>query len=305
MLSALVLGLMLAGLGILAQALLSTGVTPGPGLFLRLVVASLGAAAAVAVPLAALVGAASGARRVREEGAWLALQSLGTGPRALMRAALPVAVGAGLAYAVVSHLAEPAARALLRDTRSATVAAVRPREGHTASLGPWAVSVQDGRLFFSDGLRVGEAAAWALVPAAAGVVLVLERGELSPWERGATLSFERLTLPIRLPGSEGRVAVAERSSLALMGRTLSAYERWILWKRTLLPVFLVPMVLALVRGGLSDRPLGLVIGAGVLGLWGGVRGLDQAVGTLGPVLAAGILGSFGVLLALWARRAVP
>ncbi len=298
----LALGLLIAGLGLLAQALVTTGVSPGPGLFVQLALASLGSAGAVAWPLAALAGAALGARRLRDEGAWLALQSLGVGPRALTRAALPFALCAGAGSGVVTHLAEPAARAGLRDSRAATVAAVEPREGQTLQLGPWSVAVQDERIYFTDGGRAGEAEGWALRPAAAGVVMELEAGRIEAWDRSTSLSFERLSLPIRLPGTEGRIAPAERGTPDLWRRAHSPYERWILWKRTVLPTLLVPLVLASLRGGVSSWPLGGVVGGGVLGLWGSVRLLDQLAGAIGPALPSALLLIFGLLAAWWAAR---
>jgi lipopolysaccharide export LptBFGC system permease protein LptF len=294
----------IAGLGGFAQALLQAAVVPDPDLLVRMGVAALGAGAGIAVPVGVLAGVATGARRMREEGAVLALSAAGAGPAAILPAVVVVAaIGAG-AWAGVGHFGEPAARAGLREARVAAAARVRPLEGRTLRVGPWAVAVDGGVLHFAGDEWIGTATSWALSPAQAGVVAVLGGVEA----RSADARVRMATLEVPLPVSHGgKVSPAERTTPDLarqiavsaeLGR--DRYERWILWKRTLLPACLLPLAAAAAALGLGRLPIVAAVGAIAGTWWGVVRVCDQSIGALGPAGAAAVV--LGMALA-WAGAA--
>lgn len=296
----------LAGLAGLGQALVLVGVVPGPALVVRLAWGAGLASLAVALPAAALGGVASGLRQLRDEGAWLGLATLGVPGRAL---AVPLAgwlAGAAAVYAGVCHVAEPVGRAALRDARASAAAEIRPAEGETVAIGAWSVAREGERLLFAGDGWFGEAQAWSLEPAEGAVVARLEGVTLREPARGTSATVASLVLPVPL-GAGPRVGIGERTTATLLpslGPTASAYERWVLWKRTLLPVGLAVLGLALVPPAIGGRapPLALAAGA-MFAFWGGIRVLDQSVATLGPAAAAGIAlaAVLGVLGWAWAR----
>lgn len=288
---------LLAGLGGFAQAVLASAVVPDADLLARMGGAAIAAALGLAVPLGVLLGVAGGLARLREEGAWLGLRAAGLGGGALVG---PVAAVLGVGVAAwlgVAHFVEPHARAALRDARVAAAVRVSPVEGRTLDVGDWSVSVDGGRLRFAGGEHVGSAARWSISPAQAGVLVRLEDGELRDVVTGAFGTFATLDAPLAL-GRAGKVHVSERATPDLLGQLATsaalgrdAYERWILWKRTLLPLALWPLGLAALPLVLGRRaPVAAVVGAQALTLWGAVRLADQAIGALGPPGAAVVTG---------------
>lgn len=307
MLGALAWGVL--ALGGLGQALLTTAVAPDLDLLGRLVLGAGGAALGLAVPLGGLAGVAAGARKLAEEGAWLGLRSMGVGGRALIGP-----VGGGLlvvtaAWLGVTHYAEPAARAALREARVDAAVRVAPVEGRTVRLGPWSAAVEDGRLRFAGEGWLGEAAAWEVRPAAAGVVVALHEGEVRSTDGATRARFASLEAPVPLVGTTGKVHASERTTpelraqvaiSAALGR--DAYERWILWKRSVLPACLVPLGLGVLPFALRRRgPVAALVGAQALTVWGVVRIADQSVQSIGPAAAsvATLAAALGWLFAGW------
>lgn len=283
------LALVLLGLAGLGQALLTSSIAPGPALLSRLALGVLGSVVPLALAVGALAGVAGGVARLREERALLGLQAAGLGPKRLAAlcgaAALPVA----LAYGACTHFLEPMARALVRDTRVAAAAAVVPREGRPVRLGTWWAALEAGELVFTDGARTGRAETWAWSPRAGGVLAELGGVELRLDNTAAHLDTLALPVPV---ANRGKVHVSERTTpdlrdqlvfSAALGR--DGAERWLLWKRTLLPLSLVPMAVA--AGGFARRRApGLVVGGLLLGGWVGIRLLDAELTWLGPFLAS-------------------
>jgi hypothetical protein len=264
-------------------------VVPDLDLLGRMAVGAGGAAAGLAVPLGALGGVLAGSRRMADERAWLGLRTLGISARHLVLPATGLLFAAALAWGAVAHFGEPYARATLRDARVAAAVRVVPVEGRTVTLGSWAASVEGGRLRFAGGDWLGVADQWSVRPAAAGVIVSLTGGELRSADGATRARFSTLEMPIPLAAG-GKVQAAERTTpdllrqiavSAALGR--DAYERWILWKRSLLPLCLLPLGFAGLRLGLASRVPILALGAAeVLTLWGAVRVADQAIGRLGP-----------------------
>jgi hypothetical protein len=102
-----------------------------------------------------------------------------------------------------------------------------------------------------------------------------------------------VALPVPVDG-RGRTHAAERTTpdllrqlrvSAALGR--DGYERWLLWKRTLLPLALGPLAVA--AAGFARR---FRVGPVVCGLlftsWVGVRILDGQTSTLSPALASAL-----------------
>lgn len=289
-------------IGGLGQALLQSAVVPDLDLLGRMALGAGGVAAGLAVPLGALGGVVGGARRLAEERAWLGLRTLGFSGRHLVPAsALLLGVGAGI-WLGISHFGEPNARAALRDARVEAAVRVVPVEGRTVTLGSWAASVDGEKLRFAGGDWLGEAETWSIRPAVAGVVVRLEGTDLQSVDGATRARIETLEMPIPLAAG-GKVQAAERTTpdlqrqiavSAALGR--DAYERWILWKRSLLPLCVLPLGLGGLRLGLGSRVSVLgIVGGQVLTLWGAVRVADQAISSLGPVVAAALVGSVAVL----------
>lgn len=300
---------LLGGLGTFAQAVLTLAVVPDLDLLVRLGGAALLAASGLALPAGALAGLAVGARRLAEGGAWVGLASLGVGGRHLVPGAVAWALLWGAAWAASGHLGEPLARAALRDGRAAAAARVAPAEGRTVALGPWAVAVDDGRLHFAGGDWVGTAERWRLEPALGAAVARLEGVEARSLG-GERARAARVVVPIPVDGAPGRPHVSELPTPALRDRIAvsaalgrDAYERWILHKRSLLPVLVLPLVLASLAGGLGGvRPAaprpglpGWLAGQ-ALTVWGGMRVCDQAIDDLGPW---GATAALSLAVAAW------
>jgi lipopolysaccharide export LptBFGC system permease protein LptF len=300
-----------AALGGLGQALLLSAVVPDLDLLGRMALASVGTALGLALPVGGLAGVAGGMRRLRDEGAWLGLRSLGVSGFAVAVPTAAFLLCVTLLWLGISHVAEPEARAALREARVDAAVRVVPVEGRTVRVGTWAAAVEGGVLHFAGGEWLGTARSWAVRPGLTGVVVHLADGELRAADGAVRARFTTLDMPVALAGTAGKVHVSERTTpellrqiavSAALGR--DAYERWILWKRTLLPVCLLPIGLAAVPLGLVRRrrwPLVVVVGAQVLTLWGVVRVADQWVGSFGVGGAAGVtLGAAVVwLVAAW------
>jgi lipopolysaccharide export LptBFGC system permease protein LptF len=284
----LALGLLtLAGLG---QALLATSATPPPALLLRLTLAAAGSVASLALGVAALAGAASAAARLAEDRALIGLSTLGVRGSALAPLfvvfALPFAAG----QLALHHAGEPLARAALRDARAETVASVRPRDHEAVRLGAWWVARAGDGLAFTDGAMTGVARSASLEPRAGGVLATLGDVELR-FADGTAAHTDRAELPVPVAG-RGKPHPSERTTpdlqrqiatSATLGR--DTYERWLLWKRTLLPAALLALTAA--AGGLARRwPAGPVTGALLAGAWVLARLLDTAVLTVGVPLAS-------------------
>lgn len=294
--------LMLLGIGTLAQALLQSAVVPDPDLLLRMAGASIGIAAPLAVLVGAIAGAAAGGRALRDDGAVLAVASLGVSPWRLHG----VAAGFGLVAALVlfgaGHGAEPLARATFRDARVQAAVRVDPVEGRTLQLGAWAVAVEGGRLHFAGDGGIGSAERWALEPARAGLVARLAGVVVRAPDRAWMAAADTLVLPVVLPGTSGKVHVTERSTPDLVAQLRAhpgdRYEEWILWKRSVLPAALVLLVVGAFGFGLGRRlPVPGSVGIAAIGLWAVVRVCDQGIGTMGVNVATAIVLG---LAAVWA-----
>lgn len=300
---------LLAGLGTFAQAVLTLALVPDPAALLHLGGASALVALGLALPAAGLAGLAAGARRLAEEGGWLGLGTVGLAGRHLLGAAVVWAILAGSGWAALTHVGEPLARAALRDGRAQAVARFSPLPGRTVALGPYAVGLDGQALVFAGGEWHGRAERWALDPARGAVVARLGGVEATRLD-GTRVRAEALVVPIPIGGGGGR-HVGELATAELRARLVEsdrlgrgAYERWILWKRTLLPVLLgcfvaggLPPALGPRRPGARRLPLSMLVGAQLLSLWGATRVVDQAVPAIGPSGAA--LG-LGAVAAAWA-----
>lgn len=293
--------LSIAGLG---QALLATSAAPGARLLGQLALAVLGSTAGLALGVACLAGAAGAVARLREEGALLALAAAGLPPRRLAWLSLGLALPLALASLVVSHEAEPRARALVRDTRALVAASVAPAEGETVRLGSWWMGVSGGRLHFTDGEARGSAGRWSIQPRAGGVLVELDDARLVTG--GLRASAASLALPVGLRGAKVHVSELATGELsrqltrsALLGR--DGYERWILHKRSWLPATLP--LLAVAVAGLARR---LAPGAAVAGAlfvaWTLVRVLDGTAGPAEPWLSGVLLLGAALAAAVSAWR---
>jgi hypothetical protein len=302
----------LLSLAALGQAVLSASLVPDPDLLGAMAAASLGVSLALALPLGVLGGIAAGYRRLREEGAVLALGTLGAAPTALAAPVIPAAALTGILWAMTLHFIEPSSRASLRDARVLAAARASPAPGHALQLGDWSLAAVGGELRFAGQDWVGMARTWSLAPARGGggevgVVARLRDGRARRVDGEAALTFAELTVPITLPGIS-RVHAAERPTPELVDhlrRTTDwarAYETWILWKRTLLPALLPVLAWAAAGHGLSRRPLLAGAGGLVLALWVTIRLADQAIRLVQPGGAAALVVAVAALGAATAWR---
>ncbi len=303
------LALLLGSLGLFAQALLLTAVVPDPALVAQLYVGSSGMILGIALTVGTLVGTVTGLRRMQEEGAWLGLQSLGiSGFQLVFPLLVPLGVMTLLQLGA-AHGIEPAARRVLREARVEAASQIRPVEGRPLRMGPWSVVLQGGMLYFAGESLHGHAAAWRLEPEREGLRVVLGEGELTDWEGTMGAHFSSLATSIVLPRSNGPQA-AEKSSGRLMEdlkkkadpRRHQA-ERWLLWKRTLLPVGSLLLSLGAVPMALGRQPITLVIGGLLLPFWVTVRFLDTMVSRGGVELSSGCLmvGCLFFVASSWGR----
>lgn len=284
--------LLLGGLGTFAQIILSASVMPGPLLLGQLALCAFACALPLCLPIASLLGVLSGLRRLQLEGAWLGLRGLGYSGLQAAGATLPLLLPLCLLSLGMGHLGEPLARAALRDARVAAAAQWVPIPGQTLHLGPWATALDGGRLHFAGQGIVGAAPEWELIPHLSGIEVILSHGELHAIDGSYAARFQRLTLPVNLPGSQGKVQVIERGSpelyLHLTSHKTDLYEWWLLYKRSLLPICTLIQGLAAVPWGLGKRPVPAVAGAMMVSNWVLVRILDQNIRSL-DLLPASIL----------------
>lgn len=295
--------LTLAGLG---QVLLLSSVSPPPWLLLRLMLGVAGSIAPLALAVGALAGMASGVARLREEHALLALAAAGLPPRQIALLASVLLLPVALVHAGLGHFAEPWARSWVRDTRAAAAASITPRADRPVRVGGWWAAVEGSNLVFTDGVATGRASSWAIRARQGGVFVELDDTELR-LASGETVRADHLAVPIPI-ANRGKVHVTERTTpdlirqldvSAVLGR--DTLERWLLWKRTLLPALLVPLGVA-AAGFARRRSPGPVVGALLLGGWVAVRLCDAGIEQLSaPFAALGLLLSAGVLGG-WAWR---
>lgn len=258
---------------------------------LLVVAGAVGSTAPLMIEVAMIAGPAAALAELRLDGSWLGLRSLGARGRDL---GIPVLLWSGglcLAALVSAHAVEPGARGWLRDARVEAAVGLRLDAGGSAAIGPWALSGQpDGGLRFAadaDGQQIVGSADTVEVEAARGAVTVrLGAGEAHTAGPGWQVRFASLTTALALSGGP-RVETVERSTPDLLRRALNPYERWILWKRTLLPVMLLPLALLGLPLG-ARLPAGVGVGALALGFWTLLR-LSDTLARTGPGLATAAL----------------
>jgi len=296
---------LLLGLGGLAQAILSVPVTPDVDLIAGMTVAALGMGLTLGVPVAALVGVLGGLRRLREDGAWLALRSLGLAPGALIAPATAFLAAGAVAWLVVTHAIEPESRAWMRRAAVDASARLTPVPGRHLAVGAWTVAVEGGALQFAGDAGIGSARTWSLDPAEAGVVARLGDVTLRSVDGASWARADSLDVPVALPGTGGRVHPSHRTTPALIAhldRRPDPYERWILWKRTLLPACLVLLGLGAVPPALGRRPIVALALAQAFTLWSAIRLADQFIAPLGLVGATALtLATAAAWLGTWWR----
>lgn len=271
---------------------------------LLVVAGAVGSTAPLMIEVAMIAGPAAAIAELRLDGSWLGLRSLGARGRDLGVPVLLWAGGLCLAALLTSHALEPLARGWLRDARVEAAVGLRLDAGGSAAIGPWALSGQpDGGLRFAaeaDGQQIVGSADTVQVEAARGAVTVrLGAGEARgvrpglpggqaaiPEEPRWQVRFASLTTALALSGGP-RVETVERSTAELLGRALNPYERWILWKRTLLPAVLLPLALLGLPLGARLRA-GVGVGVLALGFWTLLR-LSDTLARTGPGLASAAL----------------
>lgn len=307
----------LGGLGTFAQAILLTPVIPDLDLCLRLAGAATLATTSIAIPVGLLAGTYAGLRRLRDQGSWLALGTFGVSGRALSGPVLALALLGAVAWGWASHEAEPRARAWLRDLRVDAAVRVRPQAEQAVRLGDWNVATAGDSLVFAGADHVGTAARWRLDPAANAVVATLEDVDLRDWRGGGGAHIDRVVMPFGLSSAGAKIHASERTTPDLLRQLALSdalgrgdYERWLLWKRTLLPLCLVPLMLAALPLGLGSRKLGrrtlpvsALVTVQILSVWGTVRILDQRLAALDLTAAAAIVLTVAAAwpLVAWAR----
>ncbi len=316
----------LLGVASAAQIAPVTGVPPIPTLG-PMIGALLVASLPVAVPLGVLLGITGELRAARRDGRWEALAAMGRSPDRTLRS---LVLGAGFVAGVLvvgEHLAFPWARVVLADLRVEAAVALAP--GAALRLGDWTVtrdaaversSVEgDAPAAFRGGAAAGPGAVHAIAAGPTGVSVVsatsltlvphhggtdvrLGSGSLRRGEGAEAVTLRFDTLAAVLPGSGRGRPVDARPTGSFQPR--GPYETWIVLKRTLVPVLLVPLVVAAAALGVRGRAPSAWMAGGLVGsAWGLVRGLDGlvrdehlGVGVAGAVL----LGSAG--LAAWVGR---
>jgi lipopolysaccharide export LptBFGC system permease protein LptF len=291
---------LIIGLGLFSQAILGSAVVPEPRLLAKMLGATGMMGLFLGVMLGGVLGVLAGLRRLQEEGAWLGVMSLGVQGRQLV---FPVFLYLSLGAAVslyLAHFGDPAARAWLKESQVEAAVRLEPRPGQTLKLGPWsaAIETKDGPLFFAGQGIFGKAEQWAIFPAEAGVVVELQQGELWADDRTQGAAFEKLRVPVPLPGTRGKSHITELATPALVERIAfstslgrDGYERWILYKRSLIPLSMLGLGLAGIPIALQGKkPIPMIAGAILISFWGGMRVLDGLVGA-GSLLPwqAGIL----------------
>lgn len=284
--------LLLGSLALFAQALLLTAVVPDPPLVAQLYTGSVGIILGIALTVGTVVGTVVGLRRLADEGAWLGLQSLGvSGLQVLFPLLLPLGLMT-LAQLGVAHGLEPWSRQRLREARVAAAGQIRPVEGRPLRLGPWSVVLQGGTLYFAGQNLRGKATSWRMEPEREGLRMHLGEGEISAWDGTMGAHFSSLATSIPLP-KIGASPAAEKSTRRLHEELQKKAhperhqaERWLLWKRSLLPLGTLLLSVGAVPAALGRRPITLIIGSLLLPFWATVRILDATVATQGAAPAA-------------------
>ncbi|MSP54286.1 MAG: hypothetical protein EXR69_01565 [Myxococcales bacterium] len=267
-----------------------------------LVAAVIASSSTLALEVAVVAGPAAALAELRLDGSWLGLRSTGARGRDLLAPVTCWAFGLGIAALLSGHLLVPAGRVWLREAQIEAAAGLRLEDGRATVIGPWALASgpDDGQwpagLRFAGGagpdMVVGQAATVQLTRVRGAVRLDLGPGEVhqDPAPGAApewSVRFTSLETSLAI-GDGARVQVGERSTPDLLSRPLDAYETWILWKRSL-----VPMAAALLAG--VGLPLGGQVragaGVGVLGVlfWALLRLADAAAQAGSPLDAAVVL----------------
>lgn len=299
--------LLLLTAGALAQVLTVIQV-PSLHCAALLVAGALGHAATLAAEVALVAGPTAALAELRADGSWLGLRSVGTRGRDLL---LPVgawAAALGLVALVGGHVLDPAARRALRDARVEATVAVRLVPGETTSLGPWAVSGEGARTWFATDAGGDEVTGYAsdlrLQAAQGAAVVTLGPGEAHAANGEWSLRFGSLEAAIPVSGG-ARIEAGERPTATLLASKLDPYERWILWKRSLIPLALAPVAALGLPLGARLRP-GLGVGALGLLCWTALRLSDTAAHTataLGALLLLGpAIGALALGWATWRDR---
>lgn len=314
-LSLTVLGLVGASVLLLSGQLLGqSAVQPSlPGL-LAILFWALPSAAAVALPVGALVGTTSAGRSWREGGELRALEVSGLSSRQLLCPALALGLLLCFGEAFLTHHLEPHGRATIRRVLHAAIGDLTLRPGQPLSLGSTLLHARSVGPAGYEGLFV--ASGDTVIQAASGIVG--DAGTLQLQDGGVVgvapntywkLAFGSAALVLDVPTP--RVELVERpgpSLRALIGRTeadgrSAAYERLVLYKRTSLPLSLPLLAaLGLTLGLRGARPGPAAVGV-VLGWWTLTRLCDQSVQLLGPVWSAAVplLVLAAATAASWAR----
>ncbi|MEN9787213.1 MAG: hypothetical protein RLZZ299_2477, partial [Pseudomonadota bacterium] len=259
------------------------------------------AALGVAAPVGLYAAVATTGRRWAAGGAWHALRASGVSPGAVAADAALLAVAVAVPWSVAEHLAIPRARARLAD--SAVTLAV-PADGRAVAFGPaWLA-------------REGRAVRILLAPDDAGWTrLAASRGTVTPRPRGVALALEDVVIDradgvvLRAARAHGawhppvRRGAGERTTGTWRPR--DDHERWVVAKRTLVPVSACGWAPAALAAGVRARAPALLAAVACLGAgWAVVRGLDGAVraGALGvPGAGAVLLGVAGIAACVGVR----
>lgn len=305
--SAGVLAWLLLSLGAVGQAVVGASLAPSPILLARLLLGAAGTSVSLAIGLAALAGVAGGVGQLRDDRALLALSALGMGPGRLAAAAVAWSLPFVGAWLLSAHVLEPWARASVRDARVEAAASVVPTDMRTVHVGNWYFAVDAGRLRFTDGTVVGDAGGWSFTAHTGGVLVDLIDTNVVNDTMFVHADQAALPLPI---SRRGAVHVSERDTpdlirqiarSAALGR--AEYERWLLWKRTVLPLSLAPLAVGAAGYARRSAP-GVVVGAVLLGIWLAVRLLDAEILVLGVEGATVVFSFLCALLAMggWRRR---
>jgi hypothetical protein len=274
------------------------------------VLAATGTGASACVTLAALLGPLVAARRLVDGGEAAALEALGWGRAALVRAWIPVAVAAALVAAAAGLGVEPAAwRAVhgLKGSPAAAAAAWARLEGGEVAVLPdgGAVVVRDGALRFRGGDGAWSGVGAAIRPAPAG------------WDFGPTDAiaadgsrWRADALRLRLDGPAAARWQAAPSSPwaaswgALLARSDEPRARRVLHRRVALVAAVLPLGLLGLCLGWSRRRRDL-LGVAVVPLLVFLAARLADASGLPPVLAGWSPTAVATLLAIWAWWRVP
>lgn len=299
-LSITILGLVgVSALLFAGQALSVSAALPDPVGMLQVFAGFVPGALAAALPVGALIGSAAAGRAWSEGGEADALAVSGLSPRTLLPPVLLLGALLGLGEAALTHHLEPRGRAMVRQALHAAVGELSLRPGQPLALGETLLHARSagpdgyGDLFVASGDVVLQARAGSV--AEAGVLSLRDGGAVSLSEEGGwALAFGSAELALDIP--RPRTELAERSGASLRGLIArnaeagraASYERLVLLKRSTLPASLpILAALGLPLGLGGTRPAPAAVGVTLL-WWTLTRLCDQAVGDLGPALAAAI-----------------